>query len=835
MAIPRFLSTPRSNQRPDQSGPNDHFGDQSVLNRFAYVSLFAVALLFQSTSFAQQPIVTRGWDNTRSNANTSETLLTPENVTKNSFGRLFSVPVDYVVMAQPLYVANVNIPGQGQHNVVYVVTQADSVYAIDADTGTQLWYASMLNGGTTASGKYLPCGTAPGFNQEGIVGTPVIDPNTNTMYLVAKTLLNTTVRHHLHALDITTGNEQPGSPVLIQAQSVSKKGHVTVVNSLHQKNRPGALLANNTIYLGFGSNYCNDHDSGWLISYDATTLQQKAVFNTSPDTGLVSIWQAGNGPAADQNGDIYVETAESGSPYDVPSGGQTYCNSVLKLAPDLTIADYFTPWSVAYLNSHDLDLSSTGALLLPDQNDSPYVHELVASGKQGVVYVLNRDNLGMFATNDSQIIQEFALIPGDNNDVMFGSPAYWNQTVYFAPNASPVMAFPVSGGLLGTAVKTAKSYNGSHSPSISANGNTNGILWDLTGQLYAFDAVSMNMLYNTTQAANLRDKLPPIGHFVTQTVANGKVYIGTNNSLEILGLFHVVNVTAGAAQSAPVGQALASPIQVQATNPYNGQADVGAAVTFSDGGKGGTFNPASAVTDSNGFASTTYTVPTKIGTYTLTISGTGFGDVTTTATATAASAVRIIAYGGAKQTGAAGTNLPNSIVAQAQDVYHNGVAGVTVNFTANKGGVPNPASAITDANGLARTILQLPQTVGSLTVTAASAGLKNVLFVEYSVAGAAANVSITSGNNQTAAAGTQLPQSLTVLVADQYGNPVSGVSVTFDDGGAGGSFANPNPSVTSTSGTVTQLYTLPTTPGIVTIHATAAGVSTPAAFTETGQ
>lgn len=397
------------------------------------------------------------------------------------------------------------------------------------------------------------------------------------------------------------------------------------------------------------------------------------------------------------------------------------------------------------------------------------------------------------------------------------------------------MAFPVSGGLLGTAVKTAKSYNGSHSPSISANGNTNGILWDLTGQLYAFDAVSMNMLYNTTQAANLRDKLPPIGHFVTQTVANGKVYIGTNNSLEILGLFHVVNVTGGAAQSAPVGQALASPIQVQATNPYNGQADVGATVTFSDGGKGGTFNPASAVTDSNGFASSTYTVPTKIGTYTLTMSGTGFGNVTTTATATASSAIRIIAYGGAKQTGAAGTSLPNSIVAQAQDVYHNGVAGVTVNFTANKGGVPNPASAITDANGLARTILQLPQTVGSLTVTAASAGLKNVLFVEYSVAGAAANVSIISGNNQTAAAGTQLPQSLTVLVADQYGNPVSGVNVTFDDGGAGGSFANPNPSVTSSSGTVTQLYTLPITPGIVTINATAAGVSTPAAFTETGQ
>jgi outer membrane protein assembly factor BamB len=260
---------------------------------FATLSLLGVALL--SSSSAQLPIPTSRGDNARTGANTSETLLTPSNVNKNSFGRLFSVPVDYVVMAQPLYVPNVNIPGQGIHNVVYVVTQADSVYAIDADTGAQLWYDSMLNGGTTASGKYLPCGTAPGFNQEGIVGTPAIDTTTNTMYLVAKTLLNTTVRHHLHALDISTGNERAGSPVLITAQSTSKKGHVTVFNSLHQKNRPGLLLSNGILYLGFGSNYCNDNNTGWVLSYDAASLSQLAVFNTSPDYGLTSIWQTGNG------------------------------------------------------------------------------------------------------------------------------------------------------------------------------------------------------------------------------------------------------------------------------------------------------------------------------------------------------------------------------------------------------------------------------------------------------------------------------------------------------------------------------------------------------------
>ena len=804
------------------------------------LTLLVVCSAFLSSSFAQQPFPTSRADISRSGANTNETLLTPTNVSKNSFGRLFSFPVDYVVMAQPLYMPNVNIPGQGVHNVVYVVTEMDSVYAIDADTGAQLWYASMLNGGTTASGTYLPCGHGPGFTQEGITSTPVIDPATNIMYLVAKTVLNGTVRHELHALDITTGSEQAGSPVLITATSTSNKGHVTVFNSKHQKNRPGLLLLNGVLYLGFGSNYCNDANSGWVLSYDVASLSQLAVFNTSPDYGLTSIWQAGVGLAADADGNIFVETAEAGANgFDVPNGGQTYCNSVLRLSPDLTVADYFTPWSVAYLNSHDLDLSSTGALVLPDQ-DGPYPHELIAGGKQGIAYVLDRDHLGMFSANDSQVLQEVALEPGTANDVLFGSPAYWNNTVYFAPNASPLMAFPLSGGLLGTPWKTSAIYAGSHSPSISANGTSNGVLWVITGQLLAFDAVSLKLLYTTNQAPNRRDTLPPVGHFVTQTVINGKVYVGTQNSVEAYGLFHVATITGGNAQTSTAATVLSAPIQVEVDNPYNGQPDVGATVNFSDGCKAGTtacgtFNPNPAVTDANGNASTTYTVPQKAGVYTLTISGTGFGNVTTTATATPAAATRIIAYGGAKQTGAAGSNLANAIVAQAQDAYKNGVPGVTVNFSANKGAVPNPSSGVTDANGLARTTLQLPTIVSTVTVTASSAGLKNMNFVEYSVAGPAANIAVTGGNNQLAPAGTQLVQALTVLVTDQYGNPVPGVSVAFDDGGAGGTYSYVNPSITSNSGTASQFYTFPPSPGIITITATVTGVATPAVFTETAQ
>jgi hypothetical protein len=338
---------------------------------------------------------------------------------------------------------------------------------------------------------------------------------------------------------------------LITATSISNKGHKTVFTSLHQKNRPGLLLLNGVIYIGFGSNYCNDSNSGWVLSYNAANLSPLGVFNTSPDHGLVSIWQTGNGLAADEAGNVFVETTAEASPtcYDVPSGGQTFSNSVLKLAPNLTLADYFTPWSVAFLNSNDLDLSTAGALALPDQ-DGPYPHELIASGKQGFVYVLNRDSLGIYSTNDSQVLQEFNLIPAATTttvqDALFSSPAYWNNTVYFAPNASPLLAFPLSGGLLGTPSKTSAKYPGAHSPSISANGNLNGILWAISGgSLYAFDASTLRMLYNTNQVKT-RDALPAISHFATQTVANGRVYVATRTTLEAYGLFqHLVLVSGG--------------------------------------------------------------------------------------------------------------------------------------------------------------------------------------------------------------------------------------------------------------------------------------------------
>jgi Bacterial Ig-like domain (group 1) len=806
---------------------------------YKFVLPLLLCMVASGAAQGQVSFLTSRGDTTRSGANTNETMLTPSNVNKNSFGHLFSAPVDYQVLAQPLYVPQVNIPGQGTHNVVYVVTQANSVYAFDADNGTQLWYDSMNMGGTPASGKLLPCGTTGGFTQEGIIGTPVIDPTTNTMYLVAKSVINGTVTHYLHALDITTGNEQTslGSPVQIAASSTSIKGHVTTFNSLHQKNRPGLLLLNGVLYLGFGSNGCNDNNSGWILAYSAANVQQQlGAFNTSPDIGLTSIWQTGNGLAADEFGNLFVTTAESTN-YDVPDGGQSYSNSVLKITPPpwnaqndpSEPADYFTPWNVATLNSQDLDVSSVGALVLPDQ-PGPYPHEVIASGKSKVVYVLDRDNLGMWSpTSDAQIIQELNLTaPG----LLMCSPAYWNNMVYFSPDGSPIQVFQLSNGTLVPFAQSPQALVGSHAPSISADGTTNGIVWVITNSvLEAYNAVSLQLLYTSAQDAS-RDKMPyKPAHFATETVVNGKVYVATQQSLEAYGLLHVLSISSGNNQSAPILTALPSPLQILASDPYSGAPQVGVTVNFSDGGKGGTFNPSSAVTGSNGIASTVYTVSKTAGTYTLTISAANYGSITASETATALAATKLAAYAGAKQSGAAGSTLSNPIVAQARDAYNNPVPGVTINFSANNGGIVNPTSAITNAKGQASTSLQLPNKAGTVTVTASSSGLKSVLFQETTVAASPASVTATGGNDQTAPAGTTLPQTLNVTVADQYGNPVSNASVTFTDNGAGGSFSS-NPVSTNSSGVAAVSYTLPSNTGTISLTGSVPGVQSFASFTE---
>ncbi len=692
-------------------------------------------------SSGQVQVTTSHLNNERTGANTSETLLTPANVNKNNFGRLFNYPIDYQSLAQPLYVPNVTIPGLGTHNVVYVATMADSVYAFDADSNvganaSPLWHVNFTdpaNGITTAARPYLPCTrtetSGPGFTQEGIVSTPVIDTTTGTMYLVAKTLETLVVRHRLHALDITNGQERPGWPILISATSTSIRGHVTNFNSLHQKNRPGLLLLNGVVYLGFGSNYCNDSDTGWVLGYDTNTLQQVGAFNTSPDIGLTSIWQSGQGLTADDEGNIYVTTAESGN-YDVPSGGQSFSNSILRLSTNpFGLDDYFTPWNVAFLNNNDLDVSSSGPLLLPDQ-DGPNPHILVTAAKEGTIYVLNREHLGFFGVDDSQIVQELPLVLAGE---LMNSPTYWNGTIYFSADNDFIKGYAVSSGQLSSvpAVTSTQILGGSHSPSISSNGTANGVLWVINGsQLWAFDASTLTFLYNTKQVPT-RDTVPAISHFITQSVANGRVYIATRSTLEVFGLLHNFSIVGGANQSALVGTTLPVPIQLQTSNPYSGAGISGVAVSFSDGGKGGTFNPPSAITDDSGFALTAYTLPQKSGTYTITATAQGFGNVTFTETALPGPAVKMIAYKGNNQTGPAGSVLPVPLSAKALDALGNGVPGITVAFDdQGKGGSFNPNPNATDASGLTHVSYTLPTVPGKYKILVSSQGLKTITFVE---------------------------------------------------------------------------------------------------------
>ena len=495
--------------------------------------------LFAACSFGQISVLTWHYDNARTGANTHETTLTPANVKPSLFGKLFTQPVDGIVVAQPLYLPNVSIPGAGVHNVVYVVTMHDTVYAFDADNNadsnaTPLWQTSLTPlGASTLPGTLQRCNGQTKFTEIGILSTPIIDPATGIMYVVAKTYENGAALFRLYGLDVTSGKEKLGGPVVISA-TFSGLGTTTTFNSLSHLNRPGLLLLNGNIYLGFGSNGCNWNDQGWILAYDASTLQQKGVFTTEPGKHLASVWQKGAGLSADNAGNIYAEAAEG---YFSP--GTHFGTSVMKLAQagnDLVVADWFAPYNTVALSQQDLDMNNA-VLILPDQS-GPHPHLAIASGKEGTLYVLDRDNMGEFCSTctstDEQIVQELTKITG----LQPFSLVYWNNFVYSAATASPIKAFSLKDGVLSTTpVVQSISVASGHSPVISSNGTSNGILWQINGSnLTAFDAITLKKLY-ASASTNGRDTLPLLPHFSNHVQANGKVYVGTNTSLVVYGLF----------------------------------------------------------------------------------------------------------------------------------------------------------------------------------------------------------------------------------------------------------------------------------------------------------
>lgn len=511
---------------------------------------------------AQFNVLTYQYDNTRAGQNLNEVLLTKTNVNQNQFGKLFSYPVDGQIYGQPLYLGGVNIAG-GFHNVVFVATEHDSVYAFDADNNAganaaPLWVDHFTNGTSIVTVPASDVSCTQIDPEIGITSTPVIDPAKGTIYIVAMRKImgaTTTYDQQLHALDVTTGAERPGSPVTIQATfpGTGEGGTTETFVPKNYKQRPGLLLLNGVVYTAWSSHCDIGTYHGWLIGYDENTLQEVSVYNNTPNGNEGSFWGGGAAPAADADGNIFL-VAGNGS-FDANNGGVDLGESFIKVssANGLKVEDYFTPFNYSPLDNQDLDVGSAGVAFLGDEAGSTaHPHLMAGSGKEGRIYLLDRDNLGKWqAGSDSQIVGSVASAVGG----LFGNPAYYNQAVYFCGSGDSLKAFSVSNATLSrTPVSQSASSLGVCTPSISANGASNGIAWaiDPSATLHALDASNLaTELYNSNQNAS-RDALDSYVKFSAPAVANGKVYVGTSDTLAAFGLFGSLTITNAASGQANI-------------------------------------------------------------------------------------------------------------------------------------------------------------------------------------------------------------------------------------------------------------------------------------------
>ncbi len=498
-------------------------------------------------------------DIARTGQNLTEAILTTVNVNSASFGKLGFYPVDGLVDAQPLYASNVAVPNNGTHNLLIVVTEHGSAYAFDADSGAAIWQISTLGPGETTSND-VGCLTCP---EIGVNATPVIDrtrgPN-GAIYLVAASKDESDNLYHqrIHAIDLALGTELFGGPTEIHATYPGlgdySDGTNVVWDAYFYRERSALLLLNGVIYTTWASHYDSRPYTGWIIGYDESTLAQTSVLNVTPNGNAGAIWMSGSGPAADNSGNIYLldgngifdDTLNSSG---FPSEGD-FGNAFLKLSTSngLSVSDYFETNDEANENASDVDLGSGGAMLLPDLSDGSghTMHLAVGAGKDEHLYVVNRDSMGKLSQNDSNIYQKlpFALPDG-----IWAAPAYFNNTVYYGAVTAPLLAFTITNAKLSTApaaqTSTSFAYPGT-TPSISANGTSNAIVWAVEVSaptvtpayaiLHAYDATSLQELYNSNQASNGRDQYGSSPRFITPTIANGKVFVETPTGVAVFGL-----------------------------------------------------------------------------------------------------------------------------------------------------------------------------------------------------------------------------------------------------------------------------------------------------------
>ena len=506
----------------------------------------------------------------RTGQNLNETILTTANVASANFGMLGSITVDGAVDAEPLYIAGMTIAG-GTHNVLFVVTENDSVYAFDADTFAQLWHVSVLPMGATvptASGDFASCGQVS--PQLGITSTPVIDRASGlngTIFVVAMSVENSTFHHRLHALDLTTGADlMPNTD--IQATS----GAITFAPKQYEE-RSGLLLLNNVIYLTWTSHCDGDPYNGWVMGYRESSLQQLSVINVTPG-GRGGIWMSGDGLAADSSGNIYFLDGNGAfdSTPNAPQANGNYGNAFIKLSTannTLAVADYFAMFDTVNESLNDRDLGSGGLVVLPDMTDANNAtrHLAVGAGKSETsrtgdpvpIYVVDRDNMGKFnPNNDNAIYQEIsgALLGGSGGNGVWAAPAYFNNAIYYGAVGDSVKAIPITQAKLATSASSHTSptfgYPGT-TPSISANGTvnppTNGIVWAVengggASTLFAFDATNLaNQLFSGAFSGDSATK------FVTPMIAGGRVYVGAGSpNVNIPGEVYVFGLSNQGAQ-----------------------------------------------------------------------------------------------------------------------------------------------------------------------------------------------------------------------------------------------------------------------------------------------
>ncbi len=549
------------------------------------LSLVLVCLTAAPLADAQVSVLTQRNDLARDGLNANETILTLSAVNANNFGKFFNLPTDGFLYAQPLYVANVAIPGQGTHNVVYLATEHNSIYAYDADgqTFTPLWQDNLTALGCPSGWTCTAVPASDNSNttdllpEVGITSTPVIDLSTNIIYVVTKTreVSGSTINYvyRLHALDIASGAERTGSPVIVQGSvpgnGTPSSGGRLLFDPAHGQyslQRPALALVNGAVYIGFGSWGDDSTWHGWIFGYGynptAGTFTQTGAFSTTPNgsEGLGGVWMSGAGPASDAAGNLYFTTG-NGAFDGTTNFGDTY----LKLAtPGLTVADYFTPHNQSTLDSLDLDVSSGAVTLLPDgAGTAQHPHIMIGCGKHGAVYVIDRDNMGHFnSSSDSQIIQALPNLVGPAWDGVsyvencYSTAAYWQGHVYFGGISDTVKMFNFSNGLLSTSPvsQSATQYQfPGASVSVSANGSANGIVWTIENSgtpspgdrggtqaiLHAYDATNLaSELYNSGMVSSDNAGLPV--KFTVPTIANGKVYVGTQSSVAVYGLLSLL-------------------------------------------------------------------------------------------------------------------------------------------------------------------------------------------------------------------------------------------------------------------------------------------------------